>query len=91
MDFRIWSRTNFPVGFVFGRGQDLGAAGDLDGIRVGHADALQELAKPQLKAIVEAPQDGGIAVIFFARSVEVKYLFHGTLLGKCDIHCKAVP
>ncbi len=68
-------------GFQVGRGQALGASGDLDGVGVRHADAFEELAESELKAIVEAPDHGGIAVIFLARGVEVKDLVHGDRLS----------
>jgi hypothetical protein len=45
------------------------ATGDLDGVGIRHADAFQELAESQLKAIVEAPDDSRIAVVFFAGRV----------------------
>jgi hypothetical protein len=61
---------------MFWRCHAFGAACDLDGIAIQHADALQKLPKTQLKAVVEAPQDSRIAMIFLTRSLEVKYLFH---------------
>src|ERR1700722_7301253 len=64
------------------RSHDFGASGNLDGIRIGHANTLEELAESQLKAIVEAPEDGGVAMIFFTRSIEVEYFFHENPLSK---------
>jgi hypothetical protein len=66
-----------PLGLVLRAGQALGASGDLDGIGVEDADALQEFPERQFKAVIEAPYDGGIAMVLFARRVEVKDLAHG--------------
>src|SRR5450755_2372044 len=66
------------VGFMFGRSHTLGAAGNLNGVTIHNPNALQELSKSQLKPVVETPQDGRVAMILFARSVEVKYFLHGT-------------
>src|SRR5579859_332198 len=57
-------------------------AGNLDRVGIHYADPLQELPKPQLKAVVKAPQDGRVTMILFARSVEVKNLLHQILLDE---------
>src|SRR5579864_6412293 len=67
---------------MLGRCHTLCPSGNLDGIGIDHANSLQELTKSQLEAIVEAPQDGGIAVVFFVWSIEVEHLLHKLLLGE---------
>ena len=62
------------------RSQALGAAGNFDGVGIRHADALEELATPQVESVIEAPKDGRVAMIVLARSLEVKHLFHNGLL-----------
>src|SRR5258708_36370034 len=56
------------VAFMLWRGHALGATSDLDGIRIHYAHALQKLPEAELEAVVEAPQDGSVAMIFFTRS-----------------------
>src|ERR1700730_17150675 len=63
---------------MFGRSHALGPAGDLDGIGIHNANTLQEFPETQLKAVVEAPQDGRVAVIFLTRGIEVEHFFQGT-------------
>src|ERR1700722_7193521 len=70
------------------RNPDFGASGNLDGIGIHHANPLEKLAKSQLKAIVEAPEDGSIAMILFARSIEMEYLFHENLPGRGNLASK---
>src|ERR1700729_1159769 len=64
------------VGLEFWRGQAFGPTGNLDGIGMHHADAFEELAKPQVKAAIETPKDGRVAIIPLSRSFEMKNLFH---------------
>src|SRR5580692_4625893 len=72
---------------MFRRRHALSSASDLDGIGIRDTDALQELPKPQLKAVVEAPQDRSIAKILLSWSVEVEYLFHQSLLDGSSLGC----
>src|SRR5471032_217077 len=67
----------FAVALTVGRGQALGAAGNLDGIGVNHADPLEKLPEPKFKPVIEEPDDGRIAVILFAWGIEVEHFFHG--------------
>src|SRR5580700_6984550 len=71
-----------PVAFLLWRSQALGASGHLDRIGIDHTDALEKLAKSQLKAIVEAPEYGGVAVILFPRSVEMKDFLHESIVAR---------
>jgi hypothetical protein len=74
------------VSFMFRRRHTLRAAGNLDGIGIHHPNPLQEFAKSKFKPVIEAPQDSGVAMILFARSIEVEYFLHNTLLdGSCQI------
>src|ERR1700685_358804 len=66
------------LAFALRRSHALGAARDLDGIGIHHADAFEKLAKSQLKAIVETPQNASVAVILLPRRVEINTFFHGT-------------
>jgi hypothetical protein len=71
-----------PVAFLLWRSQALSASGHLDRIGIDHTDALEKLAKTQLKAVVEAPEYGGIAVIFLPRSVEMKDFLHESIVAR---------
>lgn len=71
-----------PVAFLLWRGQALGASGHLDRIGIDHTDALEKLSKSQLEAVVEAPEYGCVAVIFFPRSVEMKDFFHESIVAR---------
>src|SRR6266496_1787949 len=62
------------------RGHALGAARNLDGIRIEDADALQKFPESQFKAVVEAPQDGCVTLILVTRSIKVEDLFHNSSL-----------
>src|SRR5580700_6093282 len=64
------------VGLEFWRGQAFGPTGNLDGIGMRYADAFEEFAKPQVKAVIETPKDGRVAMIPLPRSFEMKNLFH---------------
>ncbi len=64
------------IRFMFGRSEAFGASRYFDRIGVDNALALQIFSKPQLKTIVEAPDDGGIALVLVARSVGVVDLNH---------------
>jgi hypothetical protein len=46
------------------------------GFGMRHADAFEEFAKPQVKAVIETPKDGRVAMILLSRSFEMKNLFH---------------
>lgn len=48
------------------RSQHPGAAGNFDRVRIRYPDALEELPEPQLKSVVEAPEDSRIALILRA-------------------------
>src|SRR6202035_6141386 len=60
------------VGLKLRRGQRLGAAGNFDRVSVHYADAFEEFAKTQVETVIEAPQDGRIALVSLARRLEVK-------------------
>jgi len=62
------------VPLMLRRRQALRASCNLDRIGIEHADALQELAEPQLEPVVETPYDCGIAVVLLPRRIEVKDL-----------------
>src|ERR1700675_1763477 len=64
------------VGLEFRRGQAFGPTGNLDGIGMRHADAFEEFAKPQVKAVIETPKDRRVAIILLPRSFKMKNLFH---------------
>src|SRR4029077_17605582 len=65
----------FTVALVLRRRQTLRSASNFDRVGIHHADALQELAKAQVKPVIETPEDGGVAMILLARSIEMKNLF----------------
>jgi hypothetical protein len=67
--------------------QTLGAAGNLNGVGIDHTDALEELPESQLKSVIEAPEDGRVAMVLVARSVEVKQLSHDKPLLLHDHLC----
>src|SRR5271155_1337561 len=71
----------FTIALALGRSQALGSAGNLDGVGVDHANLLEKLAKAEIKAIVETPENGRIALIFSTGSVEVEDFLHGDLLN----------
>src|ERR1039458_5649189 len=71
-------------GLVLRRSQAFGATGDFNGVTIHHADALEELAKAQVKPVIEAPQDGRVALILIARSFEMKNFFHDDPSGLCS-------
>ena len=79
----------FAIRFVFGAGEAFGSAGDFDGVGIENALALEVLRKTELKAVIEAPDDGGVAMVFFARSVGMVDLLHfflspGNRIGKAS-------
>jgi hypothetical protein len=61
---------------VLRRSQTLGAAGNLNGIGIDHTDALEELPESQLKSVIEAPEDGRVAIILLARERRSGTAFH---------------
>jgi hypothetical protein len=65
----------FAVRRAVRRRQAFGAARDLNRIGVDHSDALQEFAEAQIKTIIETPDDGRVAPVFFAGGVEVEEFF----------------
>src|SRR5258708_39813656 len=66
----------FTLCLEFGRSQAFGATGNLDGVGIVNANALQEFAECQVKPVVETPKNGGVALIPLPRTFEIKYLFH---------------
>src|SRR5208282_1180754 len=70
-------QDEFTIALVVGRSQALGSAGNLDGVGVDDANPLEELVKAEFKAIVETPENGRVAMIFFPGSVEVEDFIHG--------------
>jgi hypothetical protein len=66
----------FAVGFVFRGGEAFGSAGDFDGVGVEDSLAPEVFGEAELKAIIEAPDNGGVAMVFRARGVVVIDLFH---------------
>ena len=73
---RVQRSKHLALALLVGGRQALGAAGDLDGIGVDDSDAFQEFTKAQFEAVVEAPDNRSVAMILFARGVEVEYLVH---------------
>src|SRR5438552_83915 len=71
----------FAVALMFRRCKALGASGNLDGVRIGDPDPLEILPEPQFEAVIEAPDNGRIAVVFFARRIEVEHFLHGAHRG----------
>ena len=64
------------IGFVFGRGQGLGTARNLYGIRVDDSDAAEELAEGEFKAIIETPKNNCVALILLAGRIKVEDFLH---------------
>src|SRR5438270_5645035 len=60
------------IALVIGRGERLRAPGNLDRVGVVYTDALQKLAESRVEAIIEAPDDRRVALVFLARRVEVE-------------------
>jgi hypothetical protein len=78
----------FAIGIAFGRGDALGSAGDFDRIRPEDANMLEKFAKREIEAVVITPDDGGVAEVSFAGSVEVEDLAHGEIVaGDDDVWC----
>ncbi len=68
-------QDKFPIALMLGSRQALGSARKFNRVGILDTDALEEFSKSEFKTVVEAPEDGGIAVVFLTRSVEVEYLF----------------
>src|ERR1700691_2632549 len=58
------------------RCQTLGAAGNPDRIWIRNSIPLEKLGDPQLEAMVEAPNDSRVTMIFLSRRIEMKNLIH---------------
>jgi hypothetical protein len=70
-------KDKLAIGLTVITGQALGAAGHADGIEMGDIQTLDQLAQRHFKAIIEAPDDGSVALIAFAWRVEVKKFANG--------------
>src|SRR5215831_2488516 len=68
-------QDEFAFGLLVRRCKALGAACDLDRIGKNHADTFEEFAESNVEAVIETPDDRGVAVVPVARRVEVEYLF----------------
>src|SRR5260221_4323126 len=64
------------VKLFVGRSQRLGAAGDLDRVRLHDTDPLEQLAAGGLEAVIEATHDRRVAVVFLPRRIQAKYFAH---------------
>jgi hypothetical protein len=72
----------FAVGFSIAPGQAPRAPGNADRIKMHYAEPLDQLLEGQLKAVVEAPDDRGVAFVSFPRRVEMEDLTNeGTSLA----------
>jgi len=67
------------VGLGVLAGQTPGAAGNANRIEGIDIEPLDQLAQRLLKTMVEAPDDGGIALVTFARGFEMENLANGDL------------
>jgi len=67
------------VGLGVLAGQTPGAAGDAYRVERIDVEPLDQLAQRLLKTMVEAPDDGGIALVTFARGFEMENLANGDL------------
>lgn|GEM_PF-4989016 len=73
-------KHELALGLTFWRRKHLRASGNLDRIGIHYAHALEKLSKSEFETVIEAPQDGGIAVILLAWSVKVENFLHRTPL-----------
>src|SRR5271165_6932273 len=69
-------QNELAIRLVFRRRKTLGAACNLDRIRIDNSNPLEKLGKPELKPVIEAPDYGGVTMVFRAGSVEMKDLLH---------------
>src|SRR4051794_35861690 len=67
-------QDELPVSFQVVAGQALCAAGNQNGVKKFHADALCEFVEHHVKTMVETPDDRRIGFIPFPWGVEMEYL-----------------
>jgi hypothetical protein len=75
-----------PVGLGVFAGQTPGAAGDANRIERIDAEPLNQLAQRLLKTMVEAPDNGGVALVSFPWRLEMENLANG---GPRSAHSRA--